>query len=1040
MNLPRIVALSLAFGCASVPTFAQTYEPTALAALQYRVVGPNRGGRSLCSAGSPSRPLEYFFGAVGGGLWKTSDGGLNWKPVTDGQIKSSSIGSCAVAESNPDVVWIGMGETQFRGNIMQGDGLYKSTDAGKTWKHAGLGQIQAFARVRVHPTNPDIVYAAAFGKPYAESEDRGIYKTTDGGTTWRKVLYKSPKAAGVDISIDKKNPNVIFASLWEAWRTPWGMNSGGPDGGLYKSTDAGETWVDITRSPGLPSGVVGKIGVSVSPVDSNRVFAMIENENGGLFRSDDAGATWTRINEDRAIRQRAFYYTRVFADTQNKDLVYVLNVNFHKSVDGGKTFTTLRPPHGDNHDLWIAPDDNKRIIASNDGGGTVSINGGETWTDEDYPTAQLYHVITTKDFNYHVCGAQQDNTTLCAPSRPDPRQPPRMGQGDPGSWFYQVGGGESGYIAPSPVNPDIFYAGSQGALITRFDRSTGQVRDVQIYPEFFSGMPSKDLKERWQWTFPIQFDPLDSGTLYATSQHLWKTTNEGRSWEKISPDLTRADPKTLGDSGGPITHDMNGPEIYATIFAIAPSRKEKGTIWTGSDDGLAFITRDAGKTWANITPKDLPEFARISIIEASSHKAGTAYLCAKRYQLDDRAPYIYRTDDYGKTWTKIVNGIDGGAFVHAVREDPKQEGLLYAGTEHGVYVSFNNGASWQPFSQNLPDTQVSDLVVEENDLVIATHGRSMWVMDDLAPLRQMSPQSAAASLHVFQPRATIRGNGGLPIDFILKQPADKVQIEILDGKGALVRSFVGVAQDEKKGPSDGDDSFGPPSVKPPTRKAGLNRFIWDLRYPGPETFEGMILWSASSVGPLAVPGMYSARVTVGSDTQTTPFEVKIDPRLHGTTLADLQEQFDLAAQVSEATSAAHRTVGRIRGIRKDIKDREAKAKNKALSTDVAAVLAKLDAVEEDLYQTRNRSGQDPLNFPIKLGNKLGALLRVVSSGDGRPNESSYEVFRVEKAQLDAIMTRYDAVITVDLPRINKRLESRKLEPIRVSGIKPPGVR
>ena len=1038
-SFPALFALALSFSPAA---FAQPYDTSAFSALQYRVVGPNRGGRSLCSAGSAQRPLEYFFGAVGGGLWKTTDGGLNWKPVTDGQIKSSSIGSCAVAESNPDVVWIGMGETQFRGNIMQGDGLYKSTDAGKSWKHSGLGQIQAFARVRVHPTNADIVYVAAFGKPYAESEDRGIYKTNDGGATWRKVLYKSPKASGVDISIDKKNPNVIFASLWEAWRTPWSMNSGGPDSGLYKSTDAGETWTEITRNPGLPSGVVGKIGVSVSPVDSNRVFAMVENENGGLFRSDDAGATWTKINDDRALRQRAFYYTRVYADTQNKDLVYVLNVNFHKSVDGGRTFTTIRPPHGDNHDLWIAPNDNKRLIASNDGGGTVSTNGGESWTDEDYPTAQLYHVSTTKDFNYHVCGAQQDNSTLCAPSRPDPLQPPRMGPGDPGSWFYQVGGGESGYIAPSPTNPNIFYAGSQGALITRFDRSTGHLRDIQIYPEFFSGMPSKDLKERWQWTFPIVFDPLDPNTIYATSQHLWKTADEGKNWERISPDLTKADPKTLGDSGGPITHDMNGPEIYATIFALAPSRKEKGTIWTGSDDGLAFITRDGGKNWTNITPPGLPEFARISIIDASPHKAGTAYLCAKRYQLDDRAPYIYRTDDYGKSWTKIVNGIDAGAYVHAVREDPKRAGLLYAGTEHGVYVSFSDGASWQPINQNLPDTQISDIVVEENDLVIATHGRSMWVMDDLAPLRQMTAQAAGASLHVFTPRAAIRGNGGVPIDFILKQPAEKVQVEILDSAGGLVRSFIGTADDDKKRPGagDGDDFFGPPGVKPPTRKTGLNRFIWDLRYPGPETFEGMILWSASSAGPLAVPGMYSAKVTVGAETQTVPFEVKIDSRLKSTTVADLQEQFSLAMDVRNATSAAHSTVAKIRGIRKDIMDRDAKAKNKAFSADAATVLAKLSLVEEDLYQTRNRSGQDPLNFPIKLGNKLGALLRVVSSGDGKPNASSYDVYKLQKGQLDAIMARYDAVIAVDLPRINKRLQGRKLEPITVSGVKPPGVR
>ena len=486
---------------------------------------------------------------------------------------------------------------------------------------------------------------------------------------------------------------------------------------------------------------------------------------------------------------------------------------------------------------------------------------------------------------------------------------------------------------------------------------------------------------------------------------------------------------------------MNGPEIYATIFAIAPSRKEKGTIWAGSDDGLAHITRDGGKTWTNITPKDMKEFSRISIIEASAHQAGTAYLCAKRYQIDDRAPYIWRTDDYGNTWTKIVTGIDAGAYVHAVREDPKRAGLLYAGTEHGLYISFNNGALWQPFNQNLPDTQISDLVVEENDLVIATHGRSMWVMDDIGPLRQMSAEKAMASLSVFNPRPTIRGNGSVPIDFILKQPADKVQVDILDSKGALVRSFVGSAEDDKKKADDsGDDFFGPRGPRPPTRKAGLNRFSWDLRYPGPETFEGLILWSASSNGPQAVPGMYSAKVSAGTQSQTVSFEIKADPRLTKVTTADLLEQFDLAMKVRNATSDAHSTVARIRGIRKDIQEREAKAKNKALSADVAAVLTRLAAVEEDLYQVRNRSGQDPLNFPIKLGNKLGALLRVVNAGDGRPNASSYEVYKLEKGQLDAIMARYDAVITVDLPRINKRLASSKLEPVTVSGVQPPGVR
>ena len=894
----------------SAPDAPKRYDSSVFNALRWRSIGPNRGGRSITCVGSSSRPFEYYFGAVGGGLWKTGDGGLTWKPVTDGQLKSSSVGAVAVSESNPDVVFIGMGETQLRGNVMQGDGVYKTTDAGKTWVNVGLVGTQAISRIRVHPANPDLVYVCALGHPYGPNDERGVFRSKDGGKTWQKVLFRSNHSGAVDLSFDPQNPQVMFAAIWDAYRTPWSLSSGGPESGLFKSTNGGDTWAEITRNAGMPRGVIGKIGVSVSGADGKRIYAIIEAEDGGVFVSDDTGTTWKRISEDRRLRQRAFYYTRLYADPKARDTLYVLNTGFYKSTDGGKTYKTIRVPHGDNHDLWIASNDPQRMINSNDGGGNVSINGGETWTGQEYPTAQLYHVATTKDFPYHVCGAQQDNSTICVSSEGG-------GRGRTSPVMYAVGGGESGYIAPHPKNPNLFYAGSQGALLTRFDRSTGHTRDIQVYPLFFSGMPASALKERWQWTFPIVFSPHDANVLYTSSQHLWKTTNDGLSWDRVSPDLTRADPKTLGDSGGPITKDQNGPEIYGTIFTIAPSRLEPNTIWTGSDDGLAYVTRDGGKKWEKITPPGLPEFSRISLIEASPHKPGTAYLAAKRYQLDDRAPYIFKTHDYGKSWTKITNGIRADDYVHAVREDSKRPGLLYAGAEHGIYVSFDDGANWQSLSLNLPDTQVPDIVVEENDLVIATHGRSFYILDDIGVLRQLTPEYANAGVHLFQPRTAIRSVSQTAIDYFLKKPADKINLEILDSKGQVIRTFTGSAEDEKRRTTpDEGESFGPPAVRPPGRKAGTNRFTWDLRYPGATVFDGMILWSArAESGPAAPPGNYQVRLTADGQTQSQTFTIKRDPRLANVTDADLFEQFNLAIKVRDKTSEANEMVVLIRDIK-----------------------------------------------------------------------------------------------------------------------------
>lgn len=1015
--------LSLFLICAAAAA-AEHFDASVFKALEWRNIGPQRGGRSITSAGSSSRPYEYYFGAVGGGLWKTTDGGTTWRPVTDGQIASSSVGAVAVAESNPDVVYIGMGETELRGNIMQGDGVYKSTDAGKTWKHVGLGDTQAISRIRIDPTNADVVYVSALGHPYGPNAERGVFRTRDGGKTWQKILYKSDRAGAVDLVIDPHNTKVLYAAIWDVYRTSWSLSSGGPLSGFYKSTDGGDTWTEITRKPGLPNGIIGKIGVAVA-ADSNRVYAMVEAEDGGLFRSDDAGATWNRVNEDRRLRQRAFYYSRIYADPKEKDTVYVLNTAFFKSTDAGKTFKVIRTPHGDNHDLWIASNDPKRMIESNDGGANVSINGGETWTGQAYPTAQLYHVATTRDVPYHVCGAQQDNTTICVSSA-------MSGRGGGGgarvaSLQYEAGGGESGYIAPHPVNPNIFYAGSQGALLTRLDRSTGQMRDVEVYPLFFSGMSASVLKERWQWTFPIVFSPLDPNVLYTSSQHLWKTTNEGQSWEAISPDLTRADPKTLGDSGGPITKDQNGPEIYGTIFTIAPSRFDAQTIWTGSDDGLVYITRDGGKNWKNVTPPGIPDFIRISLIDASPHKPGTAYVAAKHYQSDDRRPYAYRTDDYGATWTRIVNGIAENDYVHAIREDPKREGLLFAGTEHGIYVSFDNGAEWQSLKLNLPDTQVADLVIEGDDLVIATHGRSFYILDDITPLRQLSAAAVSGGAHLFTPHPVIRSVNRAGIDYWLAKEADTVKIDILDANGAVVRSFVGSAEEEKKrsgggrgGAADQADEggFGRGAVRPPSRKAGGNRFVWDLHYPGAKTFEGMIFWSApTDQGPIAAPGNYRVRLTANGVSETRPLTVSKDPRLTNVTDADLAEQFRFAMEIRDKVTEANEMVIRIREIKKNIADRV--KKDPSLDAAGERLSTRLSAVEEDIYQVRNRSNQDPLNFPIKLNNQIAALMRVIETGDAKPTDQSYVVYKELTERLEAIRKRYEEILKTDTNGFSK---------------------
>ena len=996
------------------------------AKMKWRNIGPNRGGRSLGSTGSPGRPLEYYFGATGGGLWKTTDGGQEWFPVTDGQINSSSVGAVAVAETNPDIVYIGMGETQLRGSITQGDGVYKSEDGGKKWRHLGLKETQSISRIRIHPTNPDIVFVAALGHPYGDNEERGVFRSKDGGNTWQKVLYVGANTGAADLIIDKTNPKILYATTWQVYRKTWKMWGGGDGCRLYKSVDGGDTWIDLSKNPGLPVAPLGKIGITVSPANPNRLYAIVEANDGGVYRSDDAGWSWKKMNDERKLRQRAFYYSRIYADPLDPETVYCLNVNFYKSIDGGKTFDIdINVPHGDNHDLWIDPNNPQRMISSNDGGACVSTNGGKSWTDEDYPTSQLYHVTTTMDVPYHVAGAQQDNTTLSIPS--DGWGFKHLNEGNK-SWFYEVGGGESGYIAPHPTNPDLFYAGSQGALLTRYDRSNGQERDIQVYPRFFSGEPASSLPERWQWTYPIVFSPLDPSILYTCSQHVWKTTNDGQSWEKISPDLTFADPETLGPTGGIITKDMNGPEIYATVFALAPSFHDIQTLWAGSDDGRIHITRNGGKSWLEITPKDLPKFSTVSIIEASKHDPGTAYVAAYRYQVDDRAPYVYKTTDYGKTWTKIIKGIKPQDFARSVREDHKKKGLLFLGTENGVYVSFDAGENWESLQLNLPVTPIRDLVIKNDDVVLGTHGRSFWILDDIAPLRELNANTAASTMHFFKPADPIRGIYNLNVQYYLNEKVDSVEVSILDASGKLVQKFVGNQEVFKQDNSvpywerDGN-------TKPTTAK-GINSFSWNLRYAGATTFPGMIIWSGRpQVGPKAVPGNYKVSVKANGLEQSHDIDIKMDPNLKGISLEDLTKQFQLAMQIKEKESEANEAVKEIRKLKPQLENQKSGVKDSMLLKEMNAVIMALQKVEEDLYQVKNQSGQDPLNFPIKLNNRLSSLRRSVETGDARPTDASYVVFAELSKELSILLTSKLSIQNNSLKSLNEKLVKAGLKSV-----------
>jgi photosystem II stability/assembly factor-like uncharacterized protein len=1029
-----------------------------LAGYQWRNIGPDRGGRSIAVTGVKGRPSEAYFGAVGGGLWKTTDSGDNWAPVTDFQINSASVGAVAVSDTDPDLIFIGTGETCIRGNILPGDGVYRSRDGGEIWQHVGFGESHGISKIRIHPTNPDVVFVASFGKYGAPSEQRGVFKSSDGGDTWNRVLYRNDETGAIDIVIDQNNPDVLYAALWEAYRKEYQMSSGGPGSGMFKSTDGGETWTEMTRNPGMPqSGLVGRIGLAVSPANSDRVYALFENDDGGLFSSDDAGATWTLVNDARAIRQRAFYYTHVFADPMDEDVVYMQNTSFFRSDDGGETYETINNgTHGDFHDLWIDPDDPTHLVVGNDGGGAVSTNTGESWTQQDFSTAQFYHAVTTAHIPYHVCGSQQDNSTLCLPFNWNAS---RFGFGGGGRGFgggrggdddsrsvtegsmdvaYRAGGGEPGYIAPDPKDVDVFYSGTNnGRYVDKFNRKHGTTREVNPYPWFYSGEPAIDLVERWQWTFPIIFSPIDPNRLYVSSQRLWMTTDAGASWTALSGDLTRADPMTLQHSGGPITGDMNGPEVYATIFSVGPGKTDVDVIWTGSDDGLVHVTQDGGDTWSNVTPPGMPDFGRVSQIDASAFARGGAYVSVRLPLLDDFSPYIFKTEDYGQTWTKIVNGIREDAYVNAVREDPDRVGLLYAATQHGVYISYDDGAMWQELNPSFPDIPVVDVIAKDNELVIGTHGRGFWVLDNFGPLRQATPNMTAEAVELFNPPLAVRSAPGVSLAWWLRDTPNEAKLEILDSEGEVLRTFEPAPPEDDDEPAEGRGGRGGGGPRLST-DPGLNHLTWDLRTEPWTNFEGMIFWGAPRMGPAVPPGQYSVRLTIDGRTESAPLTVERNPWIPEVSDEDLRAQYEFSRQVRDKVTEANQAVIAIRRVMAQLQDRLDQSDDLGLAEAAESLTGNASAVEADIYQVRNQSNQDPLNFPIKVNNRLANLMSMAERGDGRPMNNMSEIFDILVNELRGYTDRLEDVWATDLAAVNAELVRLEMMPLDPDCDRPEG--
>jgi len=1005
-----------------------SYDESLYDALEWRNIGPFRGGRSAAVTGVPGKPDLYYAGAAGGGVWRTEDGGQTWENISDGHF-GGSIGAVAVAESDPNVIYVGGGEVTVRGNVSYGYGLWKSVDAGKNWEHIGLENSRHVPRIRIHPKNPDVVYAAVMGDLYKPTEERGVYRSTDGGDTWEKILFANENAGAVDLILDPNNPRILYASTWRIRRTPYSLESGGEGSALWKSTDGGNNWEKITGKSGMPDGPLGIIGVTVSPVNSERVWAIIEAEEGGVYRSDDAGETWRRINQSRALRQRAWYYSRIYADTQDENTVYVMNVRYHKSTDGGNTFKAYNAPHGDHHDLWIAPENNQRMVIADDGGAQVSYDGGENWTTyHNQPTAQFYRVTTDDHFPYRIYGAQQDNSTVRILHRTDGYSI------DEDDWE-PTAGGESAHIAVDPENNDIVYGGSYGGFLTRVNHDNKQRQAINVWPDNPMGYGAEGMKYRFQWNFPIFFSPHDPDKVYTLSNHVHVSTDEGRSWELLSPDLTRDDSTKLGPSGGPITKDNTGVEYYCTLFAGVESPREEGVLWVGSDDGLIHISRDGGENWEDVTPPGMPEWMMINSIEVDPFVDGGAYVAGTRYKLGDYQPYLYKTKDYGKTWTLITDGIDEEHFTRVVRADPERQGLLYAGTETGMYLSFDDGQSWQPFQLNLPIVPITDLAIKNNNLIAATQGRSFWMIDDLTPLHQLSDEVADSDFYLYQPMPAYRMRGGqasnlktaganhpggvMVHSYFQEKPADSVEVKISfhEADGELIKEFSTQAREKDQ--------------KLEIEEHG-NRFVWDMEYPGAKEFEGMILWWGSTDGPQAAPGNYKVKMTVGDEEQIRDFEILQDPRSE-VSLAEIQEKFDFMMEVRDKVTEGHQAIVDIRKIRQQLNHYkglwEGKESMQELIDKADEIDEKISRIENELYQTKNQSRQDPLNFPIKLTNKLAHLNSLTGMGDYPPTQQAYRVKEEISQQIDQQLSQFREIRNSDLPEFNQMVKEKAVDAI-----------
>ncbi|TAF67566.1 MAG: glycosyl hydrolase [Cytophagales bacterium] len=1008
------------------------YEEKYFNMMRWRSIGPYRGGRSAAVTGVAGKPNLFFFGSTGGGVWKSIDAGGTWSNITDGFF-GGSIGAVAISESDNNIIYVGGGEKTVRGNVSHGDGMWKSLDGGKTWKSIGLTDSRHITRIRIHPQNPDIVYVAALGHLFGPNEERGVFRTKDGGKTWEKVLFANSQAGAIDLIIDPNNARVLYASTWRVIRTPYSLESGGEGSALWKSTDGGDTWVELTKnSKGLPKTALGIIGITVSPANSDRLWAIIEAQEGGVFRSDDGGNSWTKVNEERKLRQRAWYYSRIYADPKNQDMVYVLNVDFHRSKDGGRTYESIDTPHGDHHDLWIDPNEPLRMIIGDDGGAQVSMDGGESWsTYMNQPTGQFYRVVTDNAFPYRIYGGQQDNSAIRISSFSVD------GAITEANW-QNTAGGESAHLAPHPTKKDVVFGTSYGGYFTRYDHATGEEKAVDIYPDNPMGHGAIDSKYRFQWNFPIAFSPHQAQRLYAGANVLFQSDDEGISWTAISPDLTRNDPEKLKSSGGPITQDNTSVEYYCTIFAFAESPIAEGLIWVGSDDGLVHITQDGGKNWQNVTPKDMPEWMMINCVEPDPFNKAVAYIAGTKYKSDDFQPYLYKTEDYGKTWKKITNGIDQSHFTRAIRADKVKKDLLYAGTERGMYVSFDGGQNWQPLQLNLPIVPITDLAVKNNDLIAATQGRSFWILDDLTPLHQLAEAKQNPDFYLYKPRDvynTIRStwghnpkfNGknppnGVVVNFYLPELPDTaktVTLEFLDNNNQVIRKFTNKpAKDKAKDKLE--------------FKKGANQFIWDMRHEDAVRFDGLVLWSGGTQGPRIAPNMYQVRLSIGDKVQTQNFQLLKDPRSEATD-EDLKMQLSFLLEIRDKLSQTHRAIIQIRKIRKDIENINKRFEGQAAAKEVMEktkdLNTKITAIEEVLYQTKNQSSQDPLNYPIRLNNKLSSLASLCGMSNGRPTQSMVVVKNEITKLIDIELEKLKTIVDTEIPAFNQWIKEKDLPAI-----------